>query len=174
MNHFAKCIAGRDAAVSFPDGTVRRSYAYGSDLPSTDACRDFEESLNPFRSVVDSVLGMFASRLSSELGSSLMQPLLSGEHDEEWNNVDEVVSSGETLDHFHSYQKLNVEEGKTIEFHVDQGLMLAFTPGLMMDTSGVTGVSEGFYVREVNGEDYELVFDGSDDLVIMLGDGVNQ
>jgi hypothetical protein len=61
-----------------------------------------------------------------------------------------------------------------MEYHVDQGLLLTFTPGLMMDLDGVTGVSEGFYVRDVSGEEHEVLFDGTDDLVLMLGDGVNQ
>jgi hypothetical protein len=149
----------------------------GADLPATPSCRAFEESLSPFRSAVDSVIEAFALRLSTDLGSSLPRPLLTGRlQDEElsWDNVEEVVLGGDYLDHFHSYQKLEERDEKTMEYHVDQGLLLTFTPGLMMDLDGVTGVSEGFYVRDVSGEEHEVLFDGTDDLVFMLGDAVNQ
>jgi len=36
------------------------------------------------------------------------------------------------------------------------------------------GISKGFYVRDSVGSEYELMLDESDDLVIMIGDGVNQ
>jgi hypothetical protein len=192
MSHFTSCILRNDAdfpAVVFDDGTIRRSYAaatssssdenhMGSLLQSKPSCEAFGQSLHSFQSAVDSAVESFAIRLSKELGSYLQQrPLLTGKDDSVvWNDVDDVVSDGAILDHFHSYQK-EVQDGdvdKTIEYHVDQGLFLAFTPGLMVHTEdGVVGVSEGFYVKDESGEEHELVFDESDDLVFMLGDGVN-
>lgn len=182
MRHFTECLSDREAvAVKFADGTVRRSYAMtegaAGELPATPSCISFGESLAPFRLAVDSAVEAFADRLDMELGSSLDMPLLTGRSDEEelvWNDIDDVVSAGHYLDHFHSYQKLREGGVSTIDFHVDQGLFLAFTPGLMMDLDGVSGVSEGFYVKGENGEEYELKFDEGDDLVFMLGDGVNQ
>jgi hypothetical protein len=66
------------------------------------------------------------------------------------------------------------KEKKTMEFHVDQGLFLAFTPGWIRGVDGFVGISKGFYVRDSVGSEYELMLDESDDLVIMIGDGVNQ
>eukprot|EP00804_Cyclotella_cryptica_P018499 CCRYP_004325-RB/>CCRYP_004325-RB protein AED:0.01 eAED:0.01 QI:137/1/1/1/1/1/2/1439/423 len=193
LRHFASCLVDRDAAqgqksVVFQDGTTRRSFAFATediasamkDLPSTSSCEAFASSLVPFRAAVDAVVEAFARRLSAEMGSSLTQPLLTGARQDEgpssWNTVVEVVKAGEYLDHFHSYQKLDDREDKTIDFHVDQGLFLAFTPGTMLDSSsqGVAGLSDGFSVRDLSGREYELMFDEGDDLVFMLGDGVNQ
>eukprot|EP00804_Cyclotella_cryptica_P018500 CCRYP_004326-RA/>CCRYP_004326-RA protein AED:0.03 eAED:0.03 QI:54/0.5/0.66/1/0.5/1/3/1548/260 len=193
LRHFASCLVDRDAAqgqksVVFQDGTTRRSFAFATediasameDLPSTSSCEAFASSLVPFRAAVDAVVEAFARRLSAEMGSSLTQPLLTGARRDEgpssWNTVVEVVKAGEYLDHFHSYQKLDDREDKTIDFHVDQGLFLAFTPGTMLDSSsqGVAGLSDGFSVRDLSGREYELMFDEGDDLVFMLGDGVNQ
>lgn len=182
LKHFTDCLIDRDAVtVQFDDGTVRRSYAMtegaAGELPATPACLAFGQSLAPFRSAVDSVVGEFARRLSLELASSLHRPLLTGRLEDEdlmWNDVEDVVSSASILDHFHSYQKVQDGEASTIEFHVDQGLLLAFAPGMLMDLNGIAGVSDGFYVKDASGEEYELLFDEGDDLVIMLGDGVNQ
>ena len=184
MKHFTACVSDQQsdgAAVAFADGTIRRSIALtegmNKKLPLTSSCQEFEESLVPFRSAVDKVIDMFVRRLSSEIGPSLKQPLLTGRSNGKeiaWDNLESVVDGSEYLDHFHSYQKLTDAEDKTIEYHVDQGLLLAFSPGLMMELGEVTSVSDGFYVRDVKGKEYELMFSEEDDLVFMLGDGVNQ
>ncbi|KAL7487092.1 hypothetical protein ACHAW6_012672 [Cyclotella cf. meneghiniana] len=193
LRHFASCLLDRDAtqdqkSVVFQDGTTRRSFAFGKDdiasalkdLPETSSCEAFASSIVPFRSAVDAVVESFARRLSAEIGSSLMQPLLTGARQDErpssWNTVEEIVAAREYLDHFHSYQKLDDREHKTIEFHVDQGLFLAFAPGMVANSNSrsVAGLSEGFYVRDMGGKEYDLMFDECDDLVFMLGDGVNQ
>ena len=180
MKSFTECVADRDASVELADGTLRRSFVMSNDnvkLPSTPSCFGFKESLIPFRAMVDSVVETFALRLSAEMSPSLQQPLLTGVSDGKdlkWDSIQDIVLHGEYLDHFHSYQKLSEGEEHTLEFHVDQGLLLAFTPGLMMDLDSVKGVSEGFYVRDVTGDEYELSLDEEDDLVFMFGDGVNQ
>ena len=126
--------------VTFADGTIRTSFALGADeegfLPATTpSCEAFASDLAPFRSAVDAVVAEFSRRLSEETDSFLTKPLLTGSMDGDgtpvtWDDVAEVVAGGEVLDHFHSYQKFNVDaEERTIEFHVDQGLRLAFSPG---------------------------------------------
>ena len=191
LRSFSGCLRDQEGAtmrVTFADGTIRTSFALGADeegfLPATTtpSCEAFASDLAPFRSAVDAVVAEFSRRLSEETDSFLTKPLMTGSVDGDgtpvtWEDVAEVVAGGEVLDHFHSYQKFNVDaEERTIEFHVDQGLVLAFTPGLMMDSSagGASGVSEGFYVRDSAGSEYELMFDEEDDLVFMLGDGANQ
>lgn len=172
----------------FQDGTTRRSFAFATedianalkDLPPTSSCMAFASSIVRFRSAVDAVVEAFARRLSSELESFLMKPLLTGASGSEgpssWNTVEEVVAARDYLDHFHSYQKLDDGKDKTIEFHIDQGFFLAFTPGMVVDSNslGVADLSDGFLVRDSSGMENELLFNESDDLVIMLGDGVNQ
>ncbi|KAL7456402.1 hypothetical protein ACHAWC_008287 [Mediolabrus comicus] len=114
-----------------------------------------------------------------------------------------VVMGGEHLEHFHSYQKSSSvttnglssgsngrKEGDssssgggmptpTIKLHTDQGLFIAFTPGLIVAKSNnskkkIMELSEGFYVQDsITGENVLLEFTQDDDLVFMLGDGVN-
>ena len=95
-----------------------------------------------------------------------------------------VYRNGEHLEHFHSYQKLSTPEemSDTIELHADQGLFIAFTPAMlaMHDESGAPDLStpmeesKGFYIETPEGEIALVNFDSEDDLVFMLGDGVNQ
>ena len=95
----------------------------------------------------------------------------------------EVVESGEHLEHFHSYQRTSSDTTEnTIDFHVDQGLFIAFTPALLVSTQDDIDdsnkedltVSDGFYIELQDGSRATVKFDANDDLVFMLGDGVNQ
>jgi len=95
-------------------------------------------------------------------------------------------SNGEHLEHFHSYQKLSPTEKaseNTIDVHTDQGLFIAFTPALIASHDENTGApdlnspmqeSEGFYVETSQGKTAMVDLTSEDDLVFMLGDGVNQ
>ena len=150
------------------------------------ACHAFQEHLSDFRSTVGDATRLFAARLSVELGVALPSPLLLSSNDNMGNNnyddVESVVMGGEHLEHFHSYQKGDDEkEGDdstaTIELHTDQGLFIAFTPGMLVDhsTDQSLELSDGFYVQDsTTGENVLLEFTKDDDLVFMLGDGVNQ
>lgn len=187
---------------AFPDGTVRRSFASSTNhaagakpikaleeyyaLASHDssACAAFASALDGFRASVDRAFGSFASRLSNEMGDSLPAPLLStpGDYDSagrvDYDDIESVVEGGNHLEHFHSYQKLSgVGEEATIEFHADQGFFIAFTPGLVVSADASdesAALSDGFYVKDASGEEMEVEFDDEDDLVFMMGDGVNQ
>jgi hypothetical protein len=66
--------------------------------------------------------------------------------------------------------------GKTIEFHTDQGFFIAFTPGLIVSpsTEQELKLSDGFYIQNSNGKRMQMEFTRVDDLVFMMGDGVNQ
>lgn len=189
---------------NYQDGTIRRSFAastmpngagmqpiksleeFVSSLPPVDgsneseSCRMFSDRLSSFRSAVDRVIGQFAERLSAEMDASLPKPLLfnSNPSGGDYDDIAEVVAGGVHLEHFHSYQKGNremeVADGETIHFHTDQGFFIAFTPGLIVSPGGELQLSDGFYVQDSNGEKRSMEFTGEDDLVFMLGDGVNQ
>lgn len=114
-----------------------------------------------------------------------------------FEDIYSVVTEGHHLEHFHSYQKVNEKSQSpvanglrhedsedTIEMHTDQGFFIAFTPGLMVthkegnilepDLSAPLEVSRGFYVEDSHGMQVPIHFDDRDDLVFMMGDGVNQ
>ncbi|KAL3811996.1 hypothetical protein ACHAXA_009614 [Cyclostephanos tholiformis] len=197
-------IDGDVTTEHYPDGTIRRSFAastmpngagprpiksledFVAGLPPPDgsseleSCQLFLGHLASFRSTVDRVTEKFAERLSAEMGSSLPKPLLlnSDPSGQDYGDIAEVVSGGVHLEHFHSYQGENramgVDDGETIQFHTDQGFFIAFTPGLIISPDGVLELSDGFFVQDSNGEKQLMEFTIEDDLVFMLGDGVNQ
>jgi hypothetical protein len=159
------------------------SSSYGS------SCKLFKDQLSSFRSTIDSVTKLFANQLSTEMDTFLSQPLLrtSDHAGVDYVNIAQIVDGGVHLEHFHSYQTKkvvednnNIEdsegEGKTIEFHTDQGFFIAFTPGMIVSpTTQELQLSDGFYIQDTtNGERMQLVFTGEDELVFMMGDGVNQ
>ena len=71
---------------------------------------------------------------------------------------------------------------ETIDLHTDQGLFIAFTPGLMVthlddgtpDLSATMKESDGFFIETSEGRRAMVQFSEVDDLVFMMGDGVNQ
>ena len=95
---------------------------------------------------------------------------------------------GEHLEHFHSYQKLTAASSEsksenTIELHTDQGLFIAFTPGLMVSHDANNNMpnmhtplqeSEGFYIQTADGNTALVNLSSEDELVFMMGDGVDQ
>ena len=90
------------------------------------------------------------------------------------------------MEHFHSYQKLSASESEnenTIELHTDQGLFIAFTPGLMVSHDASSGApdmdiplkqSEGFYIETAEGNTALVNLSSEDELIFMMGDGVDQ
>lgn len=157
----------------------------------TAHCRAFQNDLSVFRSMVGDVTRRFAARLSFEMGMSLPTPLLLSSNKDgassnnyimmNYDDFESVVMGGQQLEHFHSYQKSEDEKNgdddaaTTIELHTDQGLFIAFTPGmLLVDQQQTLELSDGFYVQDsTTGENVLLEFTEDDDLVFMLGDAVN-
>ena len=90
------------------------------------------------------------------------------------------------MEHFHSYEtmKLNSEfspsfpaqEDTTIDMHLDQGLFLIFTPGRIYDpVKDRLSMARDFFIQLPDQKVPVLVeFDANDDLVVLLGDGMNQ
>jgi hypothetical protein len=87
----------------------------------------------------------------------------------------DAIQQGEHLEHFHAYKSQQITATgtgtgtETIEWHLDQGLALLFTPGLIKNTP-----TEGFFIRLQDGSEVMVKFEAHDDLVLLLGDGVNQ
>ena len=199
------CIANIESSSSsvkvatavLPDGTVRKSFAssagpdgvlssiktveeYRSSagMGSFLSCEAFTSYADSFRAAVGRATSDFAGRLSSELGGSLPTPLVTASTSgKAYGTVSDVVSGGTHLEHFHSYSKpvASGEDGETIELHTDQGLFIAFTPGLVVGSyeGEGAGLSGGFHVRDAEGRRTTVNFDEGDDLVFMIGDGVN-
>ena len=205
MSSLHSCIMdiGEGYTQHFDDGTTRRSFAAvtlpdgGGAQPvksleyledetasKSESCASVIKELASFRSAVDVTTKLFAHKLSSTLGAYLEHPLMiSNVEGVVYDTIDQVVSSSQHLEHFHSYQKddsslVNDETASTIGLHTDQGFFIAFTPGLITSSRDPTKevrLSDGFYVEDsVNGEISEVKFNEGDDLVFMLGDGVNQ
>lgn len=204
MSHLHSCIMSIEDESSvptqhFPDGTIRRSFAT-STLPDgagpqpiksledyealsvrskSASCGNFKTHLASFRSTVDLATRQFAERLSTEMGTSLPSPLLSTSDAARkgYEDIKQVFDGGEHLEHFHSYQKggRGEEAEATIEFHTDQGFFIAFTPGLIVTSADEPQeLSDGFFIQDSNGQKTAMEFTGEDDLVFMMGDGVNQ
>lgn len=215
MTWLHSCIIdqGSDAAHVLKtiekDGTIRRTFG-SKTMPGPNgqmdfmlkssaeealspSCVKFSENLNDFRSKVGEVTKAFAERLTAEMGNSYTMPIMTTEDGEgSFETIADIVSSGEHLEHFHSYQKVEDPERKdaslrsrteqTIELHTDQGFFIAFAPGLMVThtTEGKPDLesdlyeTEGFYIEKADGSTAHVHFSADDDLVFMMGDGANQ
>ena len=186
------------------DGTIRRSFASvtvpgpGGDQDFTltaeegqslsPACHEFSKNLKEFRGLVADTTAMFSKRLHAEMSTLYKMPLMDTvDGSQSFHTLEDVVSSGEHLEHFHSYQKihkspslLRSEKDETIELHTDQGFFIAFAPGLMVSHADNVPdntplwETEGFFIEKRDGTRAHVKFDSQDDLIFMMGDGVNQ
>lgn len=165
----------------YGDGTRRRTMATHS-VPggvqlmhhSTESgdCKAFDEASTHFRKTVGEVTKLFSQRLASLLDQD--GPLLATQEGYKFETVEHVVEAGEHLEHFHSYQKLGEgeQEEDTIDIHTDQGLLLVFSPALLVAQQQVVEtLQDGFYVELSDGSRAKVHFSNKDDLVFMLGDG---
>jgi len=190
---------GHDVAEeSFVDGTIRRTLATATSasegpldlkVGASSSCLSFKKNLKRFRTIANEATNIFAKALSQEMEPHLAKPLLvkKGKIEDSYDTIEDLVANGEQLEHFHSYQKTKrigeqFDEDNvmaTIDVHADQGFFIAFTPGMMMssNTDKKAVASEGFYIVEEYSNDVPIHVDfniETDDLVFMLGDGVNQ
>jgi len=140
------------------------------------ACVTFAEASQAFREEVDVITRNFAQLISNDVPTS-SSPLLEVQGGHTLPTFFDVVDYGEHLEHFHVYNHNGkVKQEETIEWHTDQGLFLAFTPGVWtkIESPQVLGTTDGFYIQLPDGSQPLVSFDDEDDLVFMLGDGVNQ
>eukprot|EP00531_Pseudo-nitzschia_arenysensis_P007614 CAMPEP_0116133272 /NCGR_PEP_ID=MMETSP0329-20121206/10016_1 /TAXON_ID=697910 /ORGANISM="Pseudo-nitzschia arenysensis, Strain B593" /LENGTH=472 /DNA_ID=CAMNT_0003627889 /DNA_START=50 /DNA_END=1468 /DNA_ORIENTATION=+ len=150
--------------------TKSRSGVEEADIFNPNLCNNLEASSQIFRSAVQRVSEAVAERFGS------MESLALDSDNNYKIPIETLINKGEHLEHFHSYYSVDEEASSpdteaTIDWHTDQGMMLLFTPGQFQD--GTT--TNGFYIQLDDGSTAEVAFDSDiDDLVIMLGDGVNQ
>jgi len=170
----------------FEDGTERRTLAMAvggepalrKDLPS---CNQLRAELGRFRDLVGRVSHIFASRLGEllNLGDS---PLLASASGDEYETVESLFEHGDHLDHIHSYYLKPASQGsnlRTMDLHTDQGLCIAFTPALLVeeDQSGEVhslGKAAGRFQIQLRDSAVTDIALRGDELIFMLGDGVNQ
>ena len=98
--------------------------------------------------------------------------------------VDNTNNSNNNIEDDSYYEEGDEEKKKTIDFHTDQGFFIAFTPGMIVSPTTPTiaamqsqelPLSNGFYIQDItSGDRMHLVFTEEDELVFMMGDGVNQ
>jgi hypothetical protein len=103
--------------------------------------------------------------------------------------VDNTNNSNNNIEDDSYYEEGDEEKKKTIDFHTDQGFFIAFTPGMIVSPTTPTAaattttamqtqelpLSNGFYIQDItSGKRMHLVFTEEDELVFMMGDGVNQ
>jgi len=160
-------------------------------------CIGLQTSTQKFRQAVQKVTNAFAARLEDGINTkgtnkTVLKNKIGNdteeEEEEEGLTIERVINEGEHLEHFHSYYSASFGATQAtatatadstpspttttlaIDWHTDQGLVLIFTPG---QRDGVT--TNGFFIQLQDGSTVEIDFDSNlDDLVIMLGDGVNQ
>lgn len=180
------------------DGTRRQTLATHSAegiqkaiLLDEDQCQDFAQVSDGFRTAAGVATKAFAARLASVLREDSHddttdsgKPLLVTRDGDAFHTLLDVVQNGEHLEHFHSYQAPTStssirKNDETIEWHLDQGLFIIFTPATLVRTSSsqrssIQGLTDGFYIQLGDGSKAEVEFSSEDDLVILLGDGFNQ
>eukprot|EP00930_Biecheleria_cincta_P076761 TRINITY_DN6397_c0_g1_i5.p1 TRINITY_DN6397_c0_g1~~TRINITY_DN6397_c0_g1_i5.p1 ORF type:complete len:677 (+),score=113.11 TRINITY_DN6397_c0_g1_i5:110-2140(+) len=182
----------RMQSVTLPDGTYRQTLAAVSSAFSeqaidhgseSDACRAWSETSDRFREAIGTSLNAFVKHLSHAFGDDVHGPLLHSVTGKSYNTLEQVVRSGERLEHFHSYnlpevfKPLTDYEGRdTIEFHVDQGVFIAFVPSVLVDTLSKpvdSSTPHGtFKLKSADGTEKDVHFQ-PDSLIIMPGDGIN-
>jgi len=165
------------------DGTLRRTIAThnvgtkASSSPVLEDCEEFRTVGQTFRETVGKVVDIFATELSAALHLDASKTLLQDVDDQHHHyNLKNIFDQGDHLEHFHCYyssssssSESSNDDKETIEWHTDQGLVLAFTPGMVNGEP-----TKGFYVQLSDGSTEMVQFDQTDDLVFLMGDGVHQ
>ena len=170
------CSGGAPAAV-LGDGTVRRTLAATRDRngPGALAAECAGVEAESFRARVWAAASGFGARLG---GLTARSPILATASGEAYPTVGSVVDQGDHLEHFHSYGLEGPAAAEaTVDFHADQGLFIAFTPGLTT-TAGAEDVPAATFAVELrDGTVVDVDVDAdyyADAVFVMLGDGVDQ
>lgn len=165
--------------ISGPGGM--KQLAHGS---PTASCEDFSKASDSFREMAGKVTQVFSKRLANLLAleDNVKKPLLMTRDGYSFDTFSDVVENGNHLEHFHSYQGSGAgmntpaveKKDKAIDWHTDQGLFIVFTPAQLVQERLLKGLSSGFYIKTRDGSERAVEFRPEDDLIVMLGDGVNQ
>ena len=183
-----------------PEGIFVSTKSKHDDDGDNNKCIGLQTSAEHFRSAVQKVSEAFAARLEGVIqgtsttanSKTVVLRNKNKNGDDEGLTIERVINEGEHLEHFHSYYSTTTSAVEaaaaaattsttasssssssstpTIDWHTDQGLVLIFTPG---QRDGVS--TDGLFIQLKDGSTVEVDFDSNvDDIVIMLGDGVNQ
>ena len=163
-------------------------------VSTREECAAFEQQSARMRPIFDKVLQALAVLLEHELELDHTPLLHANRHppsstttssSSSYTLVD-IVEQGDVIEHYHVYHSSHHKSDKesdtvrssgaqtpvppTMDWHVDQGLFLLFFPGVANHVP-----TDGLYVQLRNGSTAHIEFDpNQDDLVILLGDGVQQ
>ena len=205
MPGVSACGANATSArvTNFSDGTSRRTVvAITNGFQSSEALNliydaaneascseDLLADVDSFRELVSSVSRAFVARLGESFPSKDGSPMLQSADpaSDPFDDISSLVAAGDHLEHFHAYSRGdrspsgdNTASSETIDLHVDQGMFIMFTPGIVVDLSQtppatVNDESPGsFLIERRDGTIVECDFGFDDDvLVIMLGDGID-
>jgi len=157
----------------------------GKQLPSV--CDSFQQSNGAFRNHVAEVTrtvgnvigGILMTTMGMDMGGD-RPSLLVDQNGNDSYQFQDIVTHGTQLEHFHAYSKPSnsnsnsnsSEDVKTLEMHTDQGLMLVFSPGRVQGQPS----QQDFFIQMADTEQtvVAMEFNDKDELVVMMGDGVNQ
>ena len=184
LQSLPECIAKVGVESTFPDGTRRRTLATHTkeshmwEVPTKGelSCESFDSQNGAFRSVVDKVVRHFGSFLETSLPLGTTGSLLEHATNNQVSySLMDIIREGDHLEHFHAYYTSETEQDSghlqdiTVDWHMDQGFLLAFSPG---QSNGQP--TDGFYIQLPDGSSEMVKFDERDEIVFFFGDGVNQ
>jgi len=185
-------IEGTDKAILQDSTTLRTTLATATagqtplPLPNSlgQVCgQDVAHAMDGLRDDVSTVTDAFIVALDRLLGGA-SQELLRNSHNGVYTSISSIQESANHLEHFHVYSKqkqnnegkshsgdgaelpraLNKDEDKTLFWHTDAGLFLAFVPALNCKNGGAEA-DNSFWM-----DDKAVAFP-ADSVVIMLGAG---
>lgn len=164
----------RDCAVEsgqehvYGDGTRRLTVAH-SNQAAEEANSCLKDS--PVSQSLNQAAEAFAHAISGKLNKD---PIFQGSF-KPYQTLEDVVHSSERLEHFHVYSKLSHHDdtSSTIDLHTDQGLFLVFSPAQLL-TSSNNKIPQDFSIQLKDGSIEVLELDDKDELVILLGDGMQR
>jgi hypothetical protein len=95
--------------------------------------------------------------------------LLEDAQHRKFDRVSSILESGNHLEHFHIYSKAKESKLKSLDWHTDAGLFLAFLPAVDCQR-GLENGDNSFWYTGYDGFRYRALFE-QDSIVIMLGSG---
>ena len=167
--------------LEFQDGSTRTTFAthsLGMDRgPLRLECLENDKAVQSLRKTTAKVALTLARVLDWNMKPRTTLLRSSSAHGRNNFTLTDIVQEvGEHLEHFHVYETAVKNEAtksantNTIQWHTDQGLALLFTPG---QQRGIVG-DNALYIQLGNGQKKRVQFTQHDQLVLLLGDGVNQ
>jgi hypothetical protein len=172
---FATATLGRSSPLSFPESLSR---VCGSDTTDAmDQLRDFTAIVSEaFISTMDRFVVPAILHGNTTNSKLVDDPLLRNSHGGVYHSFGEIVQGATNLEHFHVYRKqqdsaLSTDraEGhlpRSLEWHSDAGLFLAFVPSLPCDDQSD---DSSFWIRH-EGTEQPVRFP-EDSIAIMMGAG---